>query len=148
MKNRLKVLGSATLSLAALVAAGVFTNDVLAHARASTATVVATAVADVNVRARHNGHAARHGGHHRLYLYLPPHANSSFGTSNRWSEGDDEADMDERDEFESADADNDGFISLREARQANTEWARHFRRIDASGDGFLTQEEIADFYKR
>jgi hypothetical protein len=52
------------------------------------------------------------------------------------------------DEFDVADHDNDGFISPREARRANAQWARDFRRIDKSGDGFLTREEIDGFYAR
>jgi Ca2+-binding EF-hand superfamily protein len=52
------------------------------------------------------------------------------------------------DEFDAADADNDGFISFREARRASPEWARNFNRIDTSGDGFLTREEIEAFFDR
>lgn len=58
----------------------------------------------------------------------------------------DESYDDTDDEFDAADADNDGYISFREARRANPDWVRHFKRIDTSGDGFLTREEIEAFF--
>lgn len=60
----------------------------------------------------------------------------------------DESYDDTDDEFDAADTDNDGFISFREARRTNADWAKNFNKIDTSGDGFLTREEIDAFYRR
>ncbi|TAG83017.1 MAG: EF-hand domain-containing protein [Betaproteobacteria bacterium] len=79
----------------------------------------------------------------RMYVAVP-HRPVLFLIGNSAEEVDESYD-DTDDEFDVADTDNDGFISFREARRANPEWAKHFNRIDTSGDGFLTREEIEAF---
>lgn len=72
----------------------------------------------------------------RLILFAP----------NAADEASDNDAEDDADEFDLADQDGDGYLSFREARRANPDWARNFRRIDTSGDGFLTREELDAFY--
>jgi hypothetical protein len=83
-------------------------------------------------------HVVRHGVH-----YYAPHIAPKASAS-------DDFDFieDEEDEFDSADLDADGYLSFREARRANPQWVRDFRRIDVTGDGYLTREEIEAFYRR
>lgn len=83
-------------------------------------------------------HVVRHG----VYYYAPQIAPKAA-----FSDDFDDFEDDE-DEFDSADLDADGYLSFREARRANPQWVREFRRIDASGDGYLTREEIEAFYRR
>jgi hypothetical protein len=83
-------------------------------------------------------HVVRHGAY-----YYAPHIAPKASAS-------DDIDFfeDEEDEFDSADLDADGYLSFRETRRANPQWVRDFRRIDVSGDGYLTREEIEEFYRR
>ncbi len=142
MKRRFTAACSTSLAALAILAAGVFSTAASADAKRST--VLIAAPIDVKLGASRNEHSVRRVARHGVYVYVPHYASPNFVLKDDWSEDDDL----EFDEFESADSDNDGFISFREARRANAEWARNFRRIDTSGDGFLTQEEIDEFYKR
>jgi EF hand len=83
-------------------------------------------------------YVARHGVYYapRILVYAPRPVEST----------DDDFDDMGQDEFDYADANNDGFISLREARRSHSDWARDFRKIDTSGDGYLTREEVEAFY--
>jgi EF hand len=51
------------------------------------------------------------------------------------------------DAFSAADRDGDGFISYAEARY-NGHFQRNFARMDYSGDGYLTREEVDAFHRR
>jgi EF hand len=94
----------------------------------------------------HRSHKLKRVARHGVYYYVPraivtvPHA-----YDDEWDESYDESDDDE---FDGVDRDHDGFISLREARRSQPDWARDFRKIDASGDGYLTREEVDAFYRR
>jgi EF hand len=86
-------------------------------------------------------HVSRYGAYYAPRLITPaPNARDDFS--------DDDYPESEQDDFELADLNDDGFISLREARRSQADWARDFRRIDTSGDGYLTREEIDAFYRR
>jgi hypothetical protein len=107
------------------------------------ASVVVVLPREVAVSATHRTHRTAFAP--RVYIAVP-HRPARF-LSSGFDELDESYD-DTDDEFDAADADNDGFISLREARRANPDWARHFKRIDSSGDGFLTREEIEAFFSQ
>ncbi|MGL5003566.1 MAG: hypothetical protein ACRDAM_11550 [Casimicrobium sp.] len=81
----------------------------------------------------------------RYGAYYPPRFIVVTPGADESEESYDESD---EDEFDATDRDNDGFISFREARRMNAQWVRDFRRIDTSGDGFLTREEVDAFYRR
>jgi hypothetical protein len=121
-----------------MIAAGAVFGSHIAEAQ--TSVVVALPLeASATHRAHRNAFAPR------VYIALP-HRPVRFVSGG--VEELDESYDDTDDEFDAADSDNDGFISFREARRANPEWVRHFNRIDTSGDGFLTREEIELFFAR
>jgi hypothetical protein len=131
-----------TRTLAAACLA-VVSGTLTAHVAQAQTTAVVVLPREVTASATHRTHRAAFAP--RVYIAVP-HRPARFLSS-----GVDELDEsydDTDDEFDAADADNDGFISLREARRASPDWARHFKRIDSSGDGFLTREEIEAFYSR
>jgi EF hand len=136
------------LLVSAFAATGVFSTAASAQSKVSSARVVVVAVGAPNVGAWHNKYALRRSAHHGVYVHAPRLTWLPLDARDGSRDLADSSEFDEDDEFQSADADNDGFISLREARHGNAAWARDFRRIDTSGDGFLTQEEIGEFYKR
>jgi EF hand len=74
------------------------------------------------------------------YLVVP-------GPSNVDKFGNGEDEDEHYDEFDVADLNDDGLISMKEARRANPDWVRNFRRIDTDGDGYLTREELEAFYR-
>jgi hypothetical protein len=88
-------------------------------------------------------HTFRRVARHGVYYYAPRIVIPEQ-TQDDW----DDAYDDDEDEFDSVDGNHDGFISLREARRSHADWARDFRKIDTSGDGYLTREEIDVFYRR
>jgi EF hand len=115
------------------------------HAHAASKSAVIGVVVEAPGVAHHTSH--RHGDKHYRYLrygvrYSPRFIVIAPGTE-EFEEAYDDTDADE---FDMVDRDNDGFISPREARRANAQWVRDFRRIDTNGDGFLTREEVDEFY--
>jgi hypothetical protein len=130
----------------AVIAAGAVTlaGNANAQSRKGQAIIVADAPVYVGVAPRvymsKHRHVARHGVYYAPRVLVPaPSVGDDFA--------DDDYPESEEDDFERADIDSDGFISMREARRTQPEWARDFRRIDTSGDGYLTREEVDAFYR-
>jgi hypothetical protein len=135
------------------LAVGLTTVAGNASAESKPAQFVVSMVAPTYLHAspRINGSKYRHASRYGVY-YAPyaPHVPRLITPAP--SAADEFADDDflesEQDDFEIADLNDDGFLSLREARRSQSDWARDFRRIDTSGDGHLTREEIDAFYRR
>jgi EF-hand domain/EF hand len=141
---KLTNLGVATFCATLAACALAISSDAEAHDRKLPSTTVligpsvhvAPRVAD-----RHWHRASRYGVYHYVPYVVVPRA----GQANEWNDSEDDSDVDE---FDATDLDNDGFVSFREARRGNTKWARHFRSIDTSGDGYITREEVEEFLSR
>ncbi len=145
MNSTNRTIAKRTLSCLLLISAAAFLNGAHAHFRDLSVTAsVATKPSNYAARAYQAKNiypVARHGVYYVIPRALPLLAQPVDG------DGYEEA-YDDIDEFDATDSDNDGFISFREARRANPDWARDFRRIDVSGDGYLTREEIEAFYRK
>lgn len=134
--NRLKTIRAAVACCCAVACAAA--APLVVHARGSAIVVLPLDSVSTPVqRSQRNAFAPR------VYIAVP-HRPARFLIGTPAEELDESYD-DTDDEFDAADTDNDGFISFREARRANPEWAKNFNRIDTSGDGFLTREEIEAF---
>jgi EF hand len=103
--------------------------------------IVAPVHAAARAADRNLHRVSRYGAYHYAPLVVMPRSTQS----DEWADDEDDSDVDE---FDATDLDHDGFISFREARRSNPEWARNFRRIDTSGDGYLTREEVEASYAR
>jgi hypothetical protein len=144
MKRTYRPLGFAALSAVLVASAITISTRAAAHDHKVPSTTVLTGAsvhAAPRTSDRHWHRVSRYGAYHYTpYIVVPRSIQSD-----EWSESEDDSDVDE---FDSTDLDNDGFISFREARRSNPEWARNFRRMDTSGDGYLTREEVDEFYAR
>jgi EF hand len=144
MRSNFKPLRATFFIVASFAATMICSTTATAQVRVSVPLLV-VAPTDVDVSPRHAGRGIHRVSRYGVYYYAPRYAQPMPGAADEWADDEDDSEFDE---FESADSDNDGFISFREARRANPQWARDFRRIDTSGDGFLTREEVDAFYKR
>jgi EF hand len=144
MKLTCKSLGGAALSVALAISAVTISSNAAAHDGKTPSTTVligAPVYAAPRTSDRNLHRVSRYGAYHYAPYIIVPRSIPS----DEWSESEDDSDVDE---FDATDLDNDGFISFREARRSNPAWARNFRRIDTSGDGYITREEVDEFYAR
>jgi EF-hand domain/EF hand len=134
---------ASTLALGAITLAA----PTLAGDKKSTRVVLlaSPSVGYVDAAREHRNHAFRRVARHGVYYYVPPIVVPPQHVEDDWE---DAYDDDDADEFDSVDSNHDGFVSMREARRSHVEWARLFRKIDTSGDGYLTREEVEAFYQR
>jgi hypothetical protein len=146
MQNKLFIFASAIAFAAGVPLAHSAPNDAPRQQPSlngvNAAGVVRGASAFAATPARSHGYTMRRISRHGVYYYVIPRAATPDAAADDFDEEDYEAD-----EFDHVDVDNDGFVSQREARRANPDWARDFKRIDANGDGYLTREEIDAFYR-
>jgi hypothetical protein len=119
------------------------TAPALASEKKSTRVELRAVVPVFVYEASDRAHTFRRVARHGVYYYAPRIVIPEQ-TQDDW----DDAYDDDEDEFDSVDGNHDGFIALREARRSHADWARDFRKIDTSGDGYLTREEIDVFYRR
>jgi hypothetical protein len=137
MKTLVAVAASALVALCLAVPASAGDKK---STRIELRAAVPVYIHDAPYRRHAFGRVARHG----VYYYAPHVIVPPRHIDDDW----DDAYDDDEDEFDSVDGNHDGFISLREARRSHADWARDFRKIDTSGDGYLTREEVEAFYRR